>query len=58
MNEGRKESEANSNCAPRLLLSKLGIHLSWFLTNALSKTLVALHEKDKAVRCDLTLAAV
>lgn len=58
MKEGKKGEQANSNCAPRLLLSKLCILLGWFLTNVLSKTVVVLHEKDKAMRCDLTLATL
>lgn len=56
--EGKKGEQATSNCALRLLLSKLCILLGWFLTNVLSKTVVVLHEKDKAMRCDLTLATI
>lgn len=56
--EGKKGEQATSNCALRLLLSKLCILLGWFLTNVLSKTVVVLREKDKAMRCDLTLATI
>lgn len=58
MKEGKKGEQATSNCALRLLLSKLCILLGWFLTNVLSKTVVVLHEKDKAMRCDLMLATI